>query len=67
MSILQYAIKYDGFKIPKCEICNNDAKYYNGLTFRKTCGSDICKSKLLKNNKHTEKLKEKYLENVKIF
>jgi len=44
-SILDYYVKYENFKIPKCSYCENEAKYNKGIIFRKTCCSADCLSK----------------------
>ena len=46
MKILEYYIKYEGFLIPKCPICDQNRKHNSPLVFRKTCGNRICQSKL---------------------
>lgn len=59
MTVLDYYIKYENFEIPTCEYCDKKAKYKSGISFRKTCGSDECKSKELKNRTVSEELKQK--------
>jgi very-short-patch-repair endonuclease len=66
IGILEYFIKYENFKIPKCKICGNDALYMNSLNFRKTCGSKECIISTFKNRIHTNesihKIRKKRLE-----
>lgn len=59
MTVLDYYIKYENFEIPTCEYCNTKAKYKSGISFRKTCGSNECKSKELKNRIVSEEVKQK--------
>lgn len=62
ISLLNYLIKYEGFKIPKCVYCQSNAKQtgdINGIYFNKTCGSKECLYKIQHNRKHSEETKEK--------
>jgi very-short-patch-repair endonuclease len=59
LSLLEYYIKFKNFVIPKCIICNEEAKIKGGLTFRKTCGSTKCKNDVRKLIKLSEETKGK--------
>jgi len=59
ISLLDYYIKYENFKIPKCTICNKNAKYKSGLKFRLTCCSERCISELIKQRIISEETREK--------
>lgn len=48
IQLLEYYIKYENFKIPKCNVCNNDCAIRQGITFQKTCGNSDCKAKNFK-------------------
>jgi very-short-patch-repair endonuclease len=69
ISTLEYYIKYEDFKIPKCKICGLEAKYKSGLKFRDTCGNKQCISIMEQQKTHTEEtkeiLKQKRLEYMK--
>lgn len=58
MSILDYYIQYEDFEIPKCE-CGKDLMHKIGLTFRKTCGDEICIRNIATKRITSEKTKEK--------
>ena len=57
--LAKYFVDFEDFKIPKCIICNGDAKYYRGLEFRKTCGSEECLCKLYASKKISDNVKNK--------
>ena len=59
ISLLEYVIKYENFKIPKCSECDKDASYSKGLVFQKTCGNKVCLSKVASKRKHSEETKKK--------
>jgi len=56
--LIDYYLKYENFKIPKCPICGKDLKIKKGIIFNKTCGDEKCKSKVYKSLKHTEDTKK---------
>lgn len=60
--LLDYFIKFENFKIPKCIICENNAKPAKGLNFYKTCCSKECKSELCKMKTHSEETKKRLSE-----
>lgn len=41
-TLIEYYTIYENFKVPKCEICDNNAKQRRGLNFNKTCCSIEC-------------------------
>jgi len=57
LSLIDYYIKYENFKIPKCH-CGKDSKYNRGLDFYLTCGDKKCISFLHSSKKHSEETKE---------
>lgn len=58
-NLLEYLVKYEGLKIPKCPFCGNDVSQKgNRSYFNKTCNSIECKTKLNKQRTHTEETKE---------
>ena len=57
--LVQYYIDYEGFEIPKCHYCNNNAKLEKGIKFRKTCGSVECLEKDFHNKKVDEDTRKK--------
>jgi very-short-patch-repair endonuclease len=59
MTILDYYIKYEGFRIPKCKFCESYTNQRCGLKFTLTCGSVDCIKKDLKTRKLGEGAKEK--------
>lgn len=63
ITILEYAILFEGFSIPKCK-CGNERKRKYGLVFNKTCGSNKCYSEHLstvqKQKSQEDGMKEKY-------
>jgi len=69
INLLNYYVKYENFKIPKCPYCNKDSKHENGLKYRLTCGNKKCILKTQINRKHTketkEKLRKKLFERIK--
>lgn len=65
ITILDYYIKYENFKIPKCPHCNKNCKKGNGIFFFKTCGNKNCISKLCSLRKHTDETKQKISKNLK--
>lgn len=56
LDYLEYNVQYEGFRIPKCKFCDNNALRNRGLNFRETCCSKECKSKI-NMRKHTEETK----------
>jgi very-short-patch-repair endonuclease len=44
ITLLDYKIKYENFEIPKCPICNENAKQskIHSAIFAKTCGNENC-------------------------
>jgi hypothetical protein len=42
IKLLDYYIEYEKFKIPKCIICDKDAKIYSGIIYSNTCGDKEC-------------------------
>ena len=56
MNFLDYHIKYERFKIPKCLYCKKNSKYAKGLFFRQTCGKQPC---ILQYRKRSEETKKK--------
>lgn len=59
ISLLDYVIRHEGFKAPKCTVCDKDAKSTGvGLKFWKTCCSKECLAKQA-SNPHTEETKQK--------
>lgn len=62
--LLQYYVDYENFKIPKCKYCDKEAKYYNGLIFRKTCGDKRCIIKSCEDRKIDNKTKSKISESM---
>lgn len=61
LDYLEYNVKYEDFKIPKCKICvEKDAKRIKGIDFRETCGSKECISKACSNN-HSEEMKKTFI------
>ena len=58
IKLINYMVKYEKFKIPKCIICKKEAKYYAGLKFRKTCGSSICRNEIRHRCKHSDATKK---------
>ena len=59
LKLLDYFIKYESLKIPKCKYCNNGAKrFHSGIRFRTTCGSKECVRKV-NTVSHSEETKEK--------
>lgn len=58
IKLLDYYVKYENFKIPKCNVCGNDSKNRKGLVFYKTCGDKKCKSYNSKQKKHTSETKK---------
>lgn len=63
ITYLKYLIEYEKFQIPKCKICNNNAKHKSGKNFYVTCCNLECIgkqiSKFSKNRKHSNETKEK--------
>jgi hypothetical protein len=57
-NLIDYYIKFENFKIPKCIYCSKNAKLRKGIIFNKTCSSDDCLSKISKDRKHSEKSKK---------
>lgn len=57
--LLQYYVDFENFKIPKCKYCDNKAKHYNGIIFRKTCGDKKCFIKSCEDRKIDDKTKSK--------
>jgi very-short-patch-repair endonuclease len=49
ISLLDYYIKYEDFKIEKCIYCNKERKLKSGLVFHKTCCYEECKKKFYDN------------------
>lgn len=58
LSLLDYNIQYNNFKVPKCLFCENNAKHKNAMKFRKTCGSKECISKVSKLQFWSEEARE---------
>lgn len=67
LSILEYSMQYENFKIPKCVICSSNARYKKSMKFYKTCGSDNCKSRIHKNKIISDLTKEKISKSRKKF
>lgn len=42
LTILEYYLKYENFKVPKCTECDLEARIVNGIRYRSTCGSKQC-------------------------
>lgn len=60
ISLLEHHVSYNNFKVPKCEICNeNNSKHYYGLVFRKTCHDKKCYIEFCERRKHSEETKKK--------
>jgi very-short-patch-repair endonuclease len=59
LTLLEYYVCYEDFKIPKCCFCQDSCKNTKGLKFYKTCGKKECISKDRKSRKHTEESKER--------
>lgn len=57
-SVLDHAIEYENFKIPKCCECGTNASHRKGLVFQKTCGSVGCFSEVSSKRTHTKETKE---------
>ena len=58
---IEYLKKYENFKIPKCVICEKEASLRGnrqGMTFNKTCDSEVCLKQLRMAFQHTEETKE---------
>jgi len=51
ISFIDYKIKYESFKIPKCK-CGKKVDYKDGTVFRATCGDKVC----VKNNQRNKRL-----------
>lgn len=66
ISVLQYFINYENFKIPKCKHCDNEAKLLKGIIFRNTCGSKDCKKKEFSLRKHSDDSKSKISRSMKL-
>ena len=62
IKFLEYKIKYDNFKEPKCEVCGKDAKFKSGLHYRKTCGGAVCKKVVASRRITSEETKKKQRE-----
>ena len=54
IKLIEYFIKYEGFKIPKCAYCSSNSMYNKGLKFRKTCCKIECIKKESSSRKHSE-------------
>lgn len=67
LSLLEYSLRYENFKIPKCEICNSSAKHNKGIKFYKTCGNSKCKSQIQKNKIIPEAVRKKISKSRKKF
>lgn len=64
LSLLEYHIEYEEFKIPKCE-CGKNKLLRTGIKFGTTCGNKECLSIFNKNKKHNEKTKKIISESMK--
>lgn len=64
---LEYLMRYENFEIPKCVVCNKNAKHNNGNKFYKTCCSNSCKSKIFKNKRLSESTKKLISHKRKLF
>jgi len=64
LSLLDYYIKYEDFKIPICPYCGKNCKHINSISFRKTCCNVKCINKSHANRKHSEITKEKIRQNT---
>lgn len=64
IDFLTYNIKFEGFKIPKCPICNNNAKHKRGMGFYSTCGNDKCIN-AIKHRPINNDLKQKISKSMK--
>lgn len=62
IDLISYSITHEGFKIPKCEFCENDSKHCSGLLFRRTCGKSDCVKRLQKMRRHSDETKNKIRE-----
>ena len=50
LSLLEYMVKYDNLKIPKC-VCGKNVKHKDGLKFNSTCGNEKCIKVVLRNKR----------------
>lgn len=61
LNYIDYLIKHENFKIPKCPICGKDCKYNHGNLFSSICGDKNCAMahrKLLYKDETKEKIRQ---------
>lgn len=69
MKALDYFVQFEGFKIPKCKICDKNAKHVRSLDFGTTCGDSRCIKETLRVSdemkKHLSQKRKEYLNKNK--
>ena len=65
IDIVQYYVKFNNFKIPKCPYCNKDRMRRKNLDFNQTCGDKLCVSKN-RSKKNKELLENGMREKISI-
>ena len=59
ITLLDYYVKYENFKIPTCPYCSNNRKQIRGLVFYETCTDNNCVTKKIKSRKTSDNTKSK--------
>lgn len=65
-NLLTYYVEQYNFVIPKCSQCDNDAKLYTGIVFRKTCGDSKCIHAEFKNRKYSDTCRKNMSDGMKL-